>query len=81
MVHEDTGLWYAAGFNASKWLIIIIHGYQATTLILYILLNVLMRTGECKHFPVSPSAGVCSSAGCLRMLRSSSKPADPMLIK
>jgi len=32
MVHEGTGLWHAAGFNASRWLMIIIHGYRATTL-------------------------------------------------
>lgn len=57
MVHEGTGLWHAAGFNASKWLMIIIHGYRVTTLVLYILLNVLVRTGEYNHLPVSPSAG------------------------
>lgn len=73
MVHEGTGLWHAAGFNASKWLMIIIHGYRVTTLVLYILLNVLVRTGEYNHLPVSPSAG-CFSAGCLRTLRPSSKP-------
>lgn len=46
MVHEGTSLWHVAGFNASRWLMIIIHGYRATTLVLYILLNVLVRTGE-----------------------------------
>lgn len=51
MVHEGTGLWHAAGFNASRWLMIIIHGYRATTLVLYVLLNVLVRTGEYNHFP------------------------------
>lgn len=56
MVHEGTGLWHAAGFNASKWLMIIIHGYRVTTLVLYILLNVLVRTGEYNHLPISPSA-------------------------
>ncbi|XP_076678771.1 uncharacterized protein LOC143374499 [Andrena cerasifolii] len=46
MVHEGTGLWHDAGFNVSRWLMIIIHGYRATTLALSILLNVLVRT-EC----------------------------------
>ncbi|XP_076167762.1 lachesin isoform X1 [Ptiloglossa arizonensis] len=46
MVHEGTGLWHDAGFNVSRWLMIIIHGYRATTLLLSILLNVLVRT-EC----------------------------------
>lgn len=44
MVHEATGLWHGAGFNVSRWLMIIIHGYRATTLLLSILLNVLVRT-------------------------------------
>ena len=55
MVHEGTGLWHAAGFNVSKWLMIIIHGYRVTTLVLYILLNVLVRTGKYNHLPVFPS--------------------------
>lgn len=53
MVHEGTGPWHAAGFNASRWLMIVIHGYRATTLVLYVLLNVLVRTGEYK--PLSDS--------------------------
>lgn len=44
MVHEATGLWHGAGFSVSRWLMIIIHGYRATTLLLSILLNVLVRT-------------------------------------
>ncbi|XP_076635737.1 lachesin [Colletes latitarsis] len=44
MVHEGTGLWHDAGFSVSRWLMIIIHGYRATTLLLSILLNVLVRT-------------------------------------
>lgn len=44
MVHEATGLWHGAGFSISRWLMIIIHGYRATTLLLSILLNVLVRT-------------------------------------
>jgi len=54
MVHEGTGLWHAAGFNASRWLMIIIHGYRATTLVLYILLNVMVRTGEYNRLPDTP---------------------------
>lgn len=65
MVHEGTGLWHAAGFNASRWLMIIIHGYRATSLVLYVLLNVLVRTGEYNHFP-TPFGNVCFSAACLR---------------
>ncbi|XP_043496227.1 cell wall protein DAN4-like isoform X2 [Polistes fuscatus] len=44
MVHEGTGLWHAAGFNVSRWLMVIIHGYRVTSLILSILLNVLVPT-------------------------------------
>ncbi|XP_029160551.1 uncharacterized protein LOC114932492 [Nylanderia fulva] len=54
MVHEGTGLWHAAGFNASRWLMIIIHGYRATTLILYVLLNVLVRT----EYPAAVTAEI-----------------------
>lgn len=54
MVHEGTGLWHAAGFNASRWLMIIIHGYRATTLVLYVLLNVLMRT----EYPAAVTAEI-----------------------
>ncbi|XP_077270989.1 uncharacterized protein LOC143902166 isoform X2 [Temnothorax americanus] len=54
MVHEGTGLWHATGFNASKWLMIIIHGYRVTTLVLYILLNVLVRT----EYPVAVTAEI-----------------------
>lgn len=50
MVHEATGLWHGAGFSVSRWLMIIIHGYRATTLLLSILLNVLVRTaGEYRY--------------------------------
>lgn len=44
MVHEATGPWHDAGFSVSRWLMIIIHGYRPTTLLLSILLNVLVRT-------------------------------------
>ncbi|XP_011700740.1 PREDICTED: uncharacterized protein LOC105457646, partial [Wasmannia auropunctata] len=54
MVHEGTGLWHAAGFNASKWLMIIIHGYRVTTLVLYILLNVMVRT----EYPAAVTAEI-----------------------
>jgi len=36
---------------------IIIHGYRATTLVLYILLNVLVRTGEYNRLPDTPFGG------------------------
>lgn len=54
MVHEGTGLWHAAGFNVSRWLMIIIHGYRATTLVLSILLNVLVRT----EYPTAVTAEI-----------------------
>ncbi|XP_066582813.1 uncharacterized protein [Prorops nasuta] len=44
MVRENTVLWHAAGFNVSRWLMIVIHGYQPVTLVLSLLLNVLART-------------------------------------
>lgn len=44
MVHEATGIRWHAGFNVSRWLMIVIHEYRATTLLLSILLNVLVRT-------------------------------------
>lgn len=52
---------------------IIIHGYRATTLVLYVLLNVLVRTGKYNHLPEFPAMGFCFSAACLRTLRSLSK--------
>lgn len=79
MVHEGTGLWHAAGFSASRWLMIIIHGYRATTLVLYILLNVLVRTGEYNRFPDTPFGGafvfprvVCARASIRRQSRADS---------
>ncbi|XP_051175178.1 zwei Ig domain protein zig-8-like isoform X1 [Leptopilina boulardi] len=43
MVLEAPSLWQA-GFNISQWLMIIIHGYRATAVILSLLLHVLVRT-------------------------------------
>lgn len=80
MVHEGTGLWHDAGFNVSRWLMIIIHGYRATTLLLSILLNVLVRTGEYVHTVLDflrarvfrhggPRASVCVSLGVVTFHR------------
>lgn len=53
---------------------IIIHGYRVTTLVLYILLNVLVRTGEYNHLPVSPLAGyVFPRVVCARPVRRQSQ--------
>lgn len=57
MVHEGTGLWHDAGFNVSRWLMIIIHGYRATTLTLSILLNVLVRT----EYPAGVTAEIVTA--------------------
>ncbi|XP_076285666.1 lachesin [Lasioglossum baleicum] len=54
MVHEGTGLWHDAGFSVSRWLMIIIHGYRVTTLVLSILLNVLVRT----EYPTAVTAEI-----------------------
>lgn len=72
MVHEGTGLWHDAGFNVSRWLMIIIHGYRATTLALSILLNVLARTGEYTRFSISFSRAVSLSTTEPECLRSAS---------
>ncbi|KAF7396588.1 hypothetical protein HZH66_007450 [Vespula vulgaris] len=40
------GLWHAAKSNLSRWMMAIPNGYQVTNLILSILLNVLIHTGE-----------------------------------
>ncbi|XP_012142896.1 lachesin [Megachile rotundata] len=57
MVHGTTGLWHDAGFNVSRWLMIIIHGYRATTLLLSILLNVLLRT----DYPTAVTAEIVAA--------------------
>ncbi|KAG7188868.1 hypothetical protein KM043_008474 [Ampulex compressa] len=62
MVHEGTGLWHAAGFNVSRWLMIIIHGHRASTLVLSILLNVLVRT---EHSPAVTAEIVGAKANSL----------------
>ncbi|XP_034178137.1 hemicentin-1 [Osmia lignaria lignaria] len=54
MVHGTTGLWHDAGFNVSRWLMIIIHGYRATTLLLSIFLNVMVRT----EYPTAVTAEI-----------------------
>ncbi|KZC10400.1 Hemicentin-2 [Dufourea novaeangliae] len=59
MVHEGTGLWHDAGFGVSRWLMIIIHGYRATTLVLFILLNVLVRT----EYPTAVNAEIVEANG------------------
>ncbi|KOX69265.1 Hemicentin-2 [Melipona quadrifasciata] len=71
MVHEATGLWHGAGFNVSRWLMIIIHGYRATTLLLSILLNVLVRTAE---YPTAVTAEIVPANG--NSLEVSMKPLD-----
>lgn len=55
---------------------IIIHGYRATTLVLYVLLNVLVRTGEYDHHFPTPFGNVCFSADCLRTPKRRQSEAD-----
>ncbi|KOC66403.1 Limbic system-associated membrane protein [Habropoda laboriosa] len=71
MVHEATGLWWHAGFNVSRWLMIVIHEYRATTLLLSILLNVLVRTAE---YPTAVTAEIVAANG--NSLEASIKPLD-----
>ncbi|CAL7950517.1 unnamed protein product [Xylocopa violacea] len=71
MVHEATGLWHGAGFSVSRWLMIIIHGYRATILLLSILLNVLVRTAE---YPTAVTAEIVTVNG--NSLEASMKPLD-----
>lgn len=49
MVLETTYTWQT-GFNISRCLMIIIHGYWTTTIVLSLLLNVLVRTGKYPSF-------------------------------
>ncbi|XP_012340516.2 uncharacterized protein LOC100871335 isoform X1 [Apis florea] len=71
MVHEATGPWHGAGFSVSRWLMIIIHGYRPTTLLLSILLNVLVRTAE---YPTAATAEIVATNG--NSLEASMKPLD-----
>ncbi|CAK9812706.1 Zwei Ig domain protein zig-8 [Anthophora plagiata] len=71
MVHEATSIRWHAGFNVSRWLMIVIHEYRATTLLLSILLNVLVRTTE---YPTAVTAEIVAANG--NSLEASIKPLD-----